>query len=285
VAAVTTVDPAFERWLSDHPYLREVARFQQVIEDVLRDDESTALPVPQWDLRLDDFGKGIPMLGKMPLDEEVVSRAGNLLLRLGDRMSMADCPEEVRRACGLLGDELRRSPDKVTRLLKQLVSDEGDGERDTGAPSGTVRYLAWRAMERVLRPWVERFEDGAEADLHWGRPYCPLCGSLPAMAQLVRTRKGRERYLSCGCCRCRWSFQRTGCPFCGNQDQDKMEILELEQEKEFRIDVCRRCDGYLKTYTGEGDEGLMLADWSTPHLDILAGRQGLRRSARSLYEL
>jgi FdhE protein len=105
------------------------------------------------------------------------------------------------------------------------------------------------------------------------------------MAQLRRTGKGRERYLSCGCCGTRWNYQRTGCPFCGNPDQDKLEILELEEEKDFRIDVCHSCNGYLKTYTREGDEDLLLADWSTLHLDVLARQQGLQRRSNSLYEL
>jgi FdhE protein len=64
-----------------------------------------------------------------------------------------------------------------------------------------------------------------------------------------------------------------------------LEILELEREERFRIDVCRDCNGYLKTYTGEGEGELLLADWTTLHLDILAGREGFQRRADSLYEI
>jgi FdhE protein len=169
--------------------------------------------------------------------------------------------------------------------MERIVSgNEDNAEQSSPAHPGLVRYLSWIALERVLRPWIVSFAEW-RSDTLWGRPSCPICGSLPTMAQLKRTNKGRERFLSCGCCRSRWSYQRTGCPLCGNLDQDKLEILELEQEKDFRIDVCRSCNGFLKTYTREGDEDLLLADWSTLHLDVLAGQQGLQRRANSLYEL
>jgi FdhE protein len=52
-----------------------------------------------------------------------------------------------------------------------------------------------------------------------------------------------------------------------------------------RLDVCRACDGYLKTYAGEGREELLLADWTTLHLDAAARGRGLSRRGASVYEL
>ncbi|MFA5354043.1 MAG: formate dehydrogenase accessory protein FdhE [Thermodesulfovibrionales bacterium] len=277
---MTTAHATLDKWLAGHPYLREVFRFQQAVDEALGSHEMTPLPVPQWEGFADAFGRGTSMLGNIPLDEEVCSRFGGLIFRLADRMSRADIPEEVRRECSLLHDELRRFPDAATGIMNQLLSG-----REAGMLSGTVRYLGWRAMERVLRPWAESLARWAAEDTLWGRPYCPLCGSLPAMAQLVRTGKGRERFLSCDCCGSRWIWQRTGCPFCGNHDQDKMEVFELEGEEHFRIDHCRECNGYIKTCIEEGDEELLLADWSSLHLDIIAGQEGFQRRAGSLFEL
>ena len=45
------------------------------------------------------------------------------------------------------------------------------------------------------------------------------------------------------------------------------------------------CRGYLKTYNGEGSEAVLLADWSSLHLDIVAQDRGLKRLAASLYEI
>ena len=77
------------------------------------------------------------------------------------------------------------------------------------------------------------------------------------------------------------------CPFCGVADPDRLGIFEVEGEGEgaVRIDYCAACDGYVKTYTGEGDEELFLADWPTLHLDLAARWRGLRRAGASLYGL
>ena len=41
----------------------------------------------------------------------------------------------------------------------------------------------------------------------------------------------------------------------------------------------------LKTYDGEGAETVLLADWTSLHLDLLARDRGLRRMAASLHEV
>jgi FdhE protein len=58
----------------------------------------------------------------------------------------------------------------------------------------------------------------------------------------------------------------------------------VEGESGLRIDHCASCGGYLKTYDGHGHERLLLSDWSSLHLDVLAADRGLKRLAASLYE-
>jgi FdhE protein len=41
----------------------------------------------------------------------------------------------------------------------------------------------------------------------------------------------------------------------------------------------------MKTYEGEGNEPVLLADWTSLHLDIIARYRELNRSAGSLYQL
>ncbi len=282
---MTTVTSVLDTWLVTHPYLKDVARFQQTVENILGSADFPALPVPQWENCTDGFSKGIPLLSNRALSEAVMGQAEDVLALLVSGLSYADCPVEVRRDCAVLDEEIKRLPDTAIAVIKQVASGaEVSLEIPTPFSSGLARFLGWRAMERVARPWRESLELWL-ADASWSEAYCPLCGEQPAMAQLVRTQKGRERFLSCGCCGTRWSYMRIACAFCGNTEQDKLEILELEQEEDFRLDVCRECNGYLKTYINEGEESLMLADWSTLHLDVIAAEQGLQRRAHSLYEL
>jgi FdhE protein len=54
---------------------------------------------------------------------------------------------------------------------------------------------------------------------------------------------------------------------------------------DLRIDYCDHCRGYLKTYLGQGNEALLLEDWTSIQLDLIAADRGLKRLAVSLYEL
>ena len=177
-----------------------------------------------------------------------------------------------------LDTELRREPQVSRRIADFLLGDE------TLTPPfpGLLRYLAWTAMARFLRPVVNAF-DGWRDEERWLRRYCPTCGSLPAMAQLVGVDPGRKRLLSCGCCGTRWQFKRTGCPFC-ETDSQRLASVNIEGEPGLRIDHCESCGGYLKTYAGQGNETLLLSDWSSLHLDLIAHDRGLKRLAASLYE-
>jgi len=105
------------------------------------------------------------------------------------------------------------------------------------------------------------------------------------MAQLVGTDPGRFRLLACGRCKTCWRYRRTGCPFCENQNNHRLAVLAIEGEGGLRIDYCETCRGYLKTYDGKGSEQVLLADWTSIHLDVIARDRGLKRLAASLYTL
>jgi FdhE protein len=139
-------------------------------------------------------------------------------------------------------------------------------------------------LGRSLRSVLRAFGEWRDEE-RWLRNYCPTCGELPAMAQLIGVDPGRLRFLSCGCCRTRWRYRRTACPFCDSQRDHRLSVLAVDGEHGLRIDYCDTCRGYLKTYNGAGSEGVLLADWTSLHLDFIARDRGLKRSAASLYEL
>ena len=148
---------------------------------------------------------------------------------------------------------------------------------------GLLRYASWAVLSASLRPLSGAFAQWRDED-RWMRKYCPTCGSLPAMAQLAGVDPGRMRFLSCGGCATRWRFGRTACPFC-ETESPKLTSLTIEGEAGLRIDYCESCRAYVKTYNGHGDEAVLLADWTSLHLDVLARDRGLIRKAASLYDL
>jgi len=169
-----------------------------------------------------------------------------------------------------------------TERAMDALADRLEAEDGALAP-GLLRCAAWAVLSASLQPVVVAFAEWRDED-RWLRRYCPTCGSPPAMAQLAGVDPGRRRYLACGGCGTRWCYRRTACPFC-ETESPHLASLAIEGEGGLRIDFCESCRGYLKTYNGQGDEAVLLADWTSLHLDVLARDRGLFRTAASLFEL
>ena len=266
-----------DSWLEAHSYLRPIADLSAQVDRAADEIEVLDARIPDWDGYRPHFLAGVPLLSSADaaVDLEPGGRmAAALLERLGSETS----PEWLVAETRALDTDLRRAPNVSCRIAEFLLGDE----TLTLPFPGLLRYLAWTAMARFLGPVVNAF-DGCRDEDRWLRGYCPTCGSPPAMAQLVGADPGRKRLLSCGCCGTRWQFKRTGCPFC-ETDSQRLASVTIEGERGLRIDHCESCGGYLKTYDGQGNETLLLSDWSSLHLDLIAHDRGLKRLAASLYE-
>jgi len=236
-----------EAWLEIHAYLRPVARLAADIDRAAASVDIPDARIPDWERYRQDFVAGVPVVHS--------AEAGIDL-------------EPVERVASALFDTLESSA--AGSALSQLSP-------------GVERFLSWTATRRYLHALVNAFDAWRDED-KWGRRYCPTCGSLPAMAQLIGIDPGRMRLLSCGCCGTRWRFKRTACPFC-EKDSQRLASVAIDGEPRLRIDHCEACGGYLKTYNGQGDEGVFLADWTSVHLDLIARERGFKRLAASLYEV
>jgi FdhE protein len=267
-----------ERWLEAHAYLRPLAELSARVERAADEVALIDARLPEWDDYRAEFVAGVPLLSSAaaPVDLEPGGRMAKALL---ERLAAGGSPEWLASQARALDTELGSVPAAARRIADFLQGDEGF----TPAFPGLLRYVAWTAMARFLRPVVEAFA-GWRDEEQWMRRYCPTCGSLPAMGQLAGVEPGRMRLLACGGCRTRWQFKRTGCPFC-ETDSQRLTSVTVEGEGGLRIDHCASCRGYLKTYDGQGDEALLLADWTSLHLDLIAHDRGLSRRAASLYEL
>ncbi len=266
-----------DSWLEAHSYLRPVADLSAEVDRAAAGIEILDVRIPEWEDYRADFLAGVPLLSStdVAVDLEPGGRmAAELIERLAAGSSSGRLVEEARA----LDAQLRREREVGRRIADFLLGDE----TLTLPFPGSLRYLGWVAMARFLRPVVSG-SAGWRDEERWLRRYCPTCGSLPAMAQLVGADPGRKRLLSCGRCGTRWQFKRTGCPFC-ETDSQRLASVTIEGEPGLRIDHCESCGGYVKTYDGQGNETLLLSDWSTLHLDLIAHDRGLKRLAASLYE-
>ena len=266
-----------DSWLEAHAYLRPVAELSAEVDRAADALETLHAPIPDWEDYRSDFLAGVTLLQSADAAIDL-EPGGRMAAALIERLALAGSSRWIAAETRALHAELQREPPAGRRIVDLLVGDESAVPQSPGL----ARYLGWTAMRRFLGPVVLAFNDWRDEEM-WRRRYCPTCGSLPAMAQLVGEEHGRQRRLACGCCGTRWHFTRTCCPFC-ESDSQRLESMIVEGESGLRIDHCASCGGYIKTYDGVGNESLLLLDWSSLHLDVLAADRGLKRLAASLYE-
>jgi FdhE protein len=268
---------ALDQWLRAHAYLQPVARFLAGVEPALDRLTLPGVALPAWDDYRGDHAAGIPLLQSANAAVGL-EPAGAVVLALVDRLAAGDPHDGLAGLAKVLAAEIDRRPGAAQRVVDWLL---GDGDVAPSCP-GVLRFRGWRAVARTLAPVLTAYAQWRDED-RWLRCHCPVCGALPAMARLVGADPVRLRLLCCGACGTQWRYQRTACPFC-DSDAQRLGVLAIESEGGLRIDHCEGCKGYLKTYAGTGNEAVILADWTSLHLDVLAADRGLKRMAASLFD-
>jgi FdhE protein len=121
----------------------------------------------------------------------------------------------------------------------------------------------------------------------WVEGYCPVCGSWPAFAEVRGIE--RNRYFRCGRCGGAWHARALHCPYCSTSEHGELVALVPENGgSNAVIDACRRCLGYVKTFTrlqGCAPGQVMLDDLASVDLDIAVLEQGYTRPSGAGYAL
>lgn len=166
----------------------------------------------------------------------------------------------------------------LERLLQEAAAEEGALQRMAEECSLDPELLTFLASSSI-RPSVEGCAKALIpfADLNaWYKRICPLCGSPPKMAELKGEQWTSFRWLYCAFCGMSWPYRRLGCPFCGNQDHQRLDLLYVEEDRRCRIETCGACRRCIKVVDNKEFFGLIpfLEDLATPHLDLLALERG-----------
>lgn len=150
--------------------------------------------------------------------------------------------------------------------------------------------LTWRPQ---LRAWARAIEKVASAPAGaplpgaqeagpfsartlwegWSDSFCPVCGQPAGMASLDA--EGR-RFLGCAHCGTEWRTKRILCPFCGNEEQEKLSYIYLEGKPGESLFCCEECGSYLKSFDERlgGKRSAFLIDLETLELDVLGHERG-----------
>ena len=144
--------------------------------------------------------------------------------------------------------------------------------------SGLLIFIARTMSLPFFRAYGEIFKTYLEnKDIIWQRPFCPLCGNLPALALLEK--EVGKRFLWCAVCDSQWEFIRFQCPFCLNSDHTRLKYFFTDDESPYRVDVCDHCKRYLKTFDERKNNSghialLSVHEMATLYLDELAFEEG-----------
>jgi len=153
-----------------------------------------------------------------------------------------------------------------------------------GLPAPLVAMLAVAALRPALEVHLAAVRDLPEGV--WQPAGCPWCGSPAAWSDLVED--GRRR-LACHTCAGAWLGPRLRCPFCEIwQSGALVRLVAAGADEGYFVEGCRTCRGYLKGVDRRqrwNAHSALVEDWSTPHLDLIAERQGFHRPTAAITHL
>ena len=151
----------------------------------------------------------------------------------------------------ILSLSAERGPDPL-RLEARRVQQAGE-ERwrqliETALVPGEASSVAAEDffVRTCLQPIAENLQLQLPKDPNYNQNVCPACGGLPQLAVLRPEGEGVSRSLVCAFCLCEWPFRRIICPWCGEEDKEKLPHYSSEAWKYVHVEACDNCQRYFK---------------------------------------
>jgi len=229
------------------------------------------------------LASGRPVLRDLHVPGVPVARVAAEMLAFLGELAWGGAGEAARKIARALESG---TLDLASVCAASLARDESAG-RALASERGLDLHLLWMAAEMVTAPianalqerlLTEGDEGVREAVALWSRGTCPACGNWPALAEFFFG----ERLHRCAYCAAAWRIESRGCTYCGEHGEHFRTIAIDRGHPGKRLEVCRRCGGYLKTIDVASPAPfplLAIEDFATADLDRAAGAHGFRRPA------
>ncbi len=220
--------------------------------------------------------EGFPLFSREALPINF-NDASSLFHRLFEHLSSKG--RKDRKALKKASEKVLADSDWVKSLASAFLSRDESTISSMAAELNLEPMVLKFLIHMALTPFLSRLRKDLKGRIPrdgWNYGICPLCGSFPDMAYLNEQGK---RFLHCELCGEEWPYSRIKCPFCGNHKTKELGYFVSEDDKGFRVDFCKRCNGYIKTLDTRimGSLAPMeLENLITLHLDMLAHEQGFK---------
>jgi formate dehydrogenase accessory protein FdhE len=134
-------------------------------------------------------------------------------------------------------------------------------------------------VRACLQPIAENMQSQMPPDRNYSKSVCPACGGLPQLAVLRPEGEGSSRYLLCSFCLREWLFRRIVCPFCGEEDKEKLPCYSAEQCDAMHVEGCDTCMHYLKAVdmSIDGHAVPLIDEAAIAILDVWAADHGYKK--------
>jgi len=225
------------------------------------------------------LSEGFPILDKngIALDMETLEGFFHTLLRLSRERN----PDAVVKLENYFQEQRVDVRSMIQEMWEGKLNTQNWKENDMGDPT-----LLFFLLVECVKPVYEYFARTLRYFINeekWKQGYCPVCGEASSIAETGEEKA--KKHLFCVYCEMDWPFPVFKCPFCNNEEEEGIKSLYLENDKQYRIEVCRNCEKYIKvidTHILGHRVPLDVENIVTLHLDILAQKEGYKRGAQFL---
>jgi FdhE protein len=274
---MTAIEAGLQDLKHQHP---EWEPWLAVVQEILRETADS-----KWDAFV-PVRAGI-QLSKVPLLAEAkVALEKSSLCALFERLIRVACRSGTAKMATL---KAAAHPNlDIFSLFRASLQQDADHLKEIAAAID-VDAEAFQAVSAMVPvPFLQACNRrwASSIAVSWMEGYCPVCGTWPAFAEVRGI--DRTRYLRCGRCGGAWQAHLLYCPYCGTNDHKEQVSLVPEKSSKSAIDACKRCLGYLKSFTtlqGSPPAKVMLDDLASVELDVAAAEEGYRRPEGAGYFL
>jgi len=183
----------------------------------------------------------------------------------------------MAEAAQKLSDAIEAEKPNTTAFFSMILEEKENAlehlAADINIDKTILKLFGYLSIIPSVEIRAQQLSAYIDKEARWDKGYCPICGNLPSFSVL---RGDGERFLICDLCRSEWQSRRIFCPFCENTDSGSLSYLYSDEEPEYRVYLCGKCGGYVKTLDIRKVSRpvyLPLEQISTLHLDMIVKNQ------------